>query len=370
MTDEQGSREDAPDGPGERGEPPWVGAAVPAPPGQDGGAAGAQVSAETSAEARTARPEDAHGAHDALGAEPGADAPQQPSPPGWGDAPTQQPSEPPWGAQTQQPSPPGWGDTPTQQPSEPPWGTQPPPPAWGASTEQPSQAAWGTPPTQPPGWGGQPPQPGPGWGQPPGPQGQPTWGQPAQQGWGQPGQPSWGTPPPSGGGSKAPLILGGVVLLVVVVFGVLAILAAADDDDETASESTSASVDRESVDAFSLEIGDCILDPLDGEDEGEVLDVEAVDCAELHDREVYALIDHPAGDDAEFVGDDEIVEFSGMSCEEEFEDFIGVPYAESEFFLTFLHPTDASWADGDREVVCLVYDPDEAVTGSLRNANS
>lgn len=371
MTDEQDPRGDAPDpGVGGRDESSWPTGAVPPPP--------------------TAPPQDAspggEPAPDTVQPAPsGWDAPtQEASPPGWGDAP-QQPAEPAWGTQTQPPAP-GWG-APTERSSqaggstragdEPPaWGAQPASGPTGAPEPPPTGPGWGAAPTQPPGWG-QSTQQSPGWGQQPGQQGQPTWSQPAQPGWGAPGppgppgQPGWGTPPPSGGSKNTLifLIIAGVVLLLVVVGGVLAILAARDDG-QTASDSTSGSGPRESVDAFSLEIGDCILDPLGGEDEGEVFDVEAVDCAQPHDREVYALIDYPAGADANFVGDDEIQEFSGTSCEEQFEDFIGVSYAESEFFLTFLHPTEASWEDGDREVVCLVYDPAGPVTGTLRDANS
>jgi len=165
------------------------------------------------------------------------------------------------------------------------------------------------------------------------------------------------------------------VLLLVLAIGALVVIGANLGGNETASDTDPTSGDDaeasgESVDAFSLSIGDCILDPLEGESEGEVFDVESVDCEQSHDSEVFALIDHPAGEDEAFVGTEEIVEFAGMSCEEEFEEFIGVSYAESEYFLTFLHPTDASWEDGDREVVCLVYDEDGPVSGSLQDAGS
>ena len=69
-------------------------------------------------------------------------------------------------------------------------------------------------------------------------------------------------------------------------------------------------------DIFSLVIGDCEVGNQDG---GEVSSTKTVDCAEPHDAEVY--------------------------------------------------PTEGSWAEGDREILCLVYDPSgDQISGSLANS--
>jgi hypothetical protein len=93
--------------------------------------------------------------------EPGASAPGDAAPQGWGQPPQ---ASTPWGAPPPDASQPGWAAPPP--PAQPGWGA--PPPA--------AQPGWGQPPAAPQGWG-QPPAGGqPGWGQP-----QPGWGQPPQK---------------------------------------------------------------------------------------------------------------------------------------------------------------------------------------------
>jgi hypothetical protein len=115
------------------------------------------------------------------------------------------------------------------------------------------------------------------------------------------------------------------------------------------------------VDVFSLNVGDCF-----GATEGdEVASVQAVPCSEPHESEVFALVDYEDGD--EWPGDEAITTFSDEECGAAFEEYIGMSYNESRYFITYLQPTEETWADGDREVVCLVVGPDgEPVTGSLR----
>ncbi|MBD0293338.1 MAG: septum formation family protein, partial [Jiangellaceae bacterium] len=55
-------------------------------------------------------------------------------------------------------------------------------------------------------------------------------------------------------------------------------------------------------------------------------------------------------------------------CVAEFEDFVGIPYEDSVLDVGFLAPTEESWREGDREVLCTVFDPAEEVSGSLRGA--
>ena len=38
--------------------------------------------------------------------------------------------------------------------------------------------------------------------------------------------------------------------------------------------------------------------------------------------------------------------------------------------FTYYHPFEESWLDGDRVVTCMIYDPGEQVTGSLRGART
>jgi hypothetical protein len=147
----------------------------------------------------------------------------------------------------------------------------------------------------------------------------------------------------------------GSLLLILVVF--LTACGGATRDE------SGAITEEGELDVFSLTVGDCFS--TDATDE--VSDVGGVPCSEPHDSEVFALVNYDADSSAEWPGDDAINTFSDEACTAEFEGFIGLPYAESRYYISYLQPTEESWANGDREVVCLVVgEDDEKITGSLR----
>jgi hypothetical protein len=100
--------------------------------------------------------------------------------------------------------------------------------------------------------------------------------------------------------------------------------------------------------AFDLEAGQCLNEP----DSEEVVDVEIVGCSEPHDLEVYLTAELP---DQVFDAAD-IDEASLDICLDAFDGFVGTAYADSELDIYYLIPSEDSWQDGDREVVCAVYD--------------
>jgi len=121
---------------------------------------------------------------------------------------------------------------------------------------------------------------------------------------------------------------------------------------------------------LDLKVGDCLnQSDLEGDtgDSGadEVSSVEAVECSEEHDAEIFA--------EHEFSGDDypgltAVQEESQEVCTEKFEEFIGVPYLESELYFTMLYPSQQSWDDADdRTTLCIVLS-EEPMTGSLEGA--
>ena len=59
------------------------------------------------------------------------------------------------------------------------------------------------------------------------------------------------------------------------------------------------------------------------------------------------------------------------ACRPAFEDYVGVAYDDSEWFGTFINPSEETWAEGDREIVCVLHTEDETeVTGSAEGSNS
>lgn len=120
--------------------------------------------------------------------------------------------------------------------------------------------------------------------------------------------------------------------------------------------------DGETVDVFTLKVGDCLND---GGVEGEVSETLKVACTEPHDSEAYASIIVGDGD---YPGEDAILAQAEDDCTAEFDSFVGLAYEESTLSFSYYFPTEASWAGGDREILCLLVDPAGKVTGSLEGS--
>lgn len=152
-----------------------------------------------------------------------------------------------------------------------------------------------------------------------------------------------------------PLALLGVAALGLSGCGLLPTADPVRDDEGAIVEAEA------NADVFSITVGDCTND---GDlTASEVSSVEAVPCDEPHDNEVYAAFD-VEGD--EFPGSDEIQTIASEGCLEKFQPFVGAAYEESRLDFWPMTPTESSWGQGDREVLCLVYDAElEKLTGSV-----
>ena len=148
-------------------------------------------------------------------------------------------------------------------------------------------------------------------------------------------------------------VCGSAVILVAV-----AIAGCGSDDDA----GTGASAESGDVDVFDLDVGDCLAD---FQDATELDTIEASPCSEPHSDEIFASGSIP---DGTFPGM-EIVEATAQNlCIAQFDEFVGISYEDSVLDVGFLTPTEQSWNDGDRAVLCTVYDPAEEISGSLRGA--
>ena len=97
-------------------------------------------------------------------------------------------------------------------------------------------------------------------------------------------------------------------------------------------------------------------------------EVDEASCQESHDNEVYAVADHPASDGAPFPGDEVLEAYSIGYCLSEFETYAGITYEESRLDFAYFYPARDGWEqDGDRGVVCFLYDLELAkLTGSMK----
>ena len=118
------------------------------------------------------------------------------------------------------------------------------------------------------------------------------------------------------------------------------------------------------ADVFSIKIGDCLNDAAVT---GEISKVPIVDCSQPHDSEAYF-----SGNlaDGAFPGDTVIKQGAEALCGPAFTDFVGAPYQEGTGYdYSYYTPTQDSWNAGDREVMCVAFDPSGAqVTGTLKGS--
>lgn len=114
---------------------------------------------------------------------------------------------------------------------------------------------------------------------------------------------------------------------------------------------------------FDLAVGDCFDRNAAS---GEISDVPIVDCAEPHDSEAFHTFE--VGD-GEYPGDDALRAQAEEQCLPAFAEYVGVEYANSRLDVFPITPTEGSWAEGDREVVCALYDPEQQqLEGSMQGA--
>ncbi len=120
----------------------------------------------------------------------------------------------------------------------------------------------------------------------------------------------------------------------------------------------------DNADVFAVRVGDC-LNTADLDTTDQVSNVPVVPCAEPHDDEVYHAYMLADGD---YPGEDAIIAEADNVCVAEFATFVGLSYEESTLDYWPMYPTPGSWSDGDREVLCIAWDPSGQLTGTVAGA--
>ncbi|MEO8529349.1 MAG: septum formation family protein [Pseudolysinimonas sp.] len=111
---------------------------------------------------------------------------------------------------------------------------------------------------------------------------------------------------------------------------------------------------------FTLTVGDCLDDASVGD---QVTSVPIVACSQEHDSEVFATSQVT---DSAFPGSPTLDSDLRAFCSGDvFTQFVGVAYTDSALETRGYYPTVESWASGDRELLCTIYDPSGRTTGSL-----
>ena len=106
----------------------------------------------------------------------------------------------------------------------------------------------------------------------------------------------------------------------------------------------------------NLKPGLCVMFP----DEDEAFDVTVTDCRADHHGEVMLRTTLPG--DRTWPGDDAIDAAATALCEKAFPRYVGLPFDESRLEVDFIITDRDGWEDGDRRLICLVYDPEGETT--------
>ncbi len=95
-------------------------------------------------------------------------------------------------------------------------------------------------------------------------------------------------------------------------------------------------------------------------------------CDGEHESEMYFTIEHPAGRDERYPGEDELRAWALDQCYTQFEPFVGQIYELSTLEIGFSMPPRENWEDPVarfRKVSCWVSDVDEELlVGSMRGS--
>jgi hypothetical protein len=147
-----------------------------------------------------------------------------------------------------------------------------------------------------------------------------------------------------------------VVAAVLVIGGGIAFGLAIRD--EVAREEAARTIGLDKVRA-----GDCLLDS----EEQEVTDVRYVPCDLTHDLEVFAVVQLP---DGEWPGQEQVDQAADEACGPEYAKFVGVSVDDSSLDYTWFGVLEEGWRDGDRSVICVLFDPRGEMTGSRRGSGA
>lgn len=120
---------------------------------------------------------------------------------------------------------------------------------------------------------------------------------------------------------------------------------------------------------FKAEVGDCFKAA--GEVKAQVSELEKVSCAEPHAHEAYALVAYePPEDTQAYPGEDVLDRFARGVCAEEFGEYVGINYLDSDFFYTYLNPSPRSWQEQDRTTLCFVMAAGKPLVGTVKGSKT
>ncbi|WP_454852015.1 septum formation family protein [Promicromonospora soli] len=136
-------------------------------------------------------------------------------------------------------------------------------------------------------------------------------------------------------------------------------------DEPTPASGATATAGAEIPD---LEVGDCI-DTSATSGQTTLYRIPVVSCTTAHGGEIYAettAADSLAGNRSTPT-QQALWDAADAYCYPQFAKFVGMRWAKSELLYWPIAPSEASWAEGDRRILCVI-ESEQPVTGSLAGA--
>lgn len=136
----------------------------------------------------------------------------------------------------------------------------------------------------------------------------------------------------------------------------------------SSSSSSAADVEGRTISVYDVEVGNCIAEKTAATDDQLLADdeVTVVDCGAPHREEVYYVTDMTETEiplDSDSAGWEDI----GIDyCTDPFETYTGTDVLHSDYSYSFWHPSEGSWKQGDKEIVCLISH-EEDHSGSVKS---
>lgn len=124
-----------------------------------------------------------------------------------------------------------------------------------------------------------------------------------------------------------------------------------------------------SVPAGAIRVGQCVVPPK--VPSAELTQVEVVPCTQRHTQESYALVTYSssaAGSSDTYPGAEPLKKFADGACAQRFTEYVGVAYADSSLFFTYLLPSARGWAAKDHVVNCFVTTTGISLTKSVKGS--
>jgi len=144
---------------------------------------------------------------------------------------------------------------------------------------------------------------------------------------------------------------------VAAALALAALLAGCAGTSATPSPSGEPTPSDATTPLTAVEAGDCY-------DEADADSVTVVDCTTAHGYEVFASLLLADGDYVQST----ISADAEARCRTAFGTFIGLEFDASALGLRYVAPSERTWEQGDREVLCVAFDPAGPTGGSLAGA--